>query len=228
MRFYKDTNRIHIDGNELVYLAQSKLAHGLPSDEEMRLGRHETGGMILSLHADVSGMRFQVNATIHKTEQESVTLHYALPQGMTHPSPEISRQARGEVFVAGHIWAEKHNLDKVTLVIVYYSHNGEYICTEHASESKLSTFFVRLLHTLTLYHAMELDRVCRRLPTMAQVPYPFPALRLGQDDLISEVYGTLCRGKKLYACAPTGIGKTMSMLFPAVRALGGGVFDKIF
>lgn len=57
--------------------------------------------------------------------------------------------------------------------------------------------------------------------------FPFP-YRSGQRDLAAGVYRTILRGKKLYIEAPTGVGKTISTLYPAVKAMGEGIASKIF
>lgn len=58
-----------------------------------------------------------------------------------------------------------------------------------------------------------------------QFPYPY---RPGQKDLVGHVYRTIYHGKKLFIEAPTGTGKTLSTLFPAVRSMGEGRGEKIF
>lgn len=63
---------------------------------------------------------------------------------------------------------------------------------------------------------------------LAAAIFPYPSMRGVQEDLIRECYRDICRGQTLFAQAPTGIGKTVSTLYPAVRALGKGICDKIF
>ena len=58
-----------------------------------------------------------------------------------------------------------------------------------------------------------------------EFPYPY---RKGQKELVSGVYHTMRTEKQLFIQAPTGIGKTMAAIFPAVRAVGEGYGDKIF
>jgi hypothetical protein len=58
--------------------------------------------------------------------------------------------------------------------------------------------------------------------------FPYPEIREGQNEFIKRAYRVLARGGKLFAGAPTGTGKTVSALFPALRALGDGRYDKIF
>ena len=57
--------------------------------------------------------------------------------------------------------------------------------------------------------------------------FPFP-YREGQQALAHGVYRTIARKKRLFIQAPTGVGKTMSVLFPAVKAMGEGLGDKLF
>jgi Rad3-related DNA helicase len=58
--------------------------------------------------------------------------------------------------------------------------------------------------------------------------FPFSAYRLGQRDLAVAAYRILANGGRLFLAAPTGIGKTISVLFPAVKALGEGKLERIF
>jgi len=59
------------------------------------------------------------------------------------------------------------------------------------------------------------------------VEFPFP-YRNGQKDLATAVYRTIWHRKKLFIQAPTGVGKTISAIFPAVKAVGEGLGEKIF
>lgn len=73
-----------------------------------------------------------------------------------------------------------------------------------------------------------IDHRQRRKESADGFPFPYPEYRPGQKKIISQVYKTVREGKRLFVQAPTGIGKTLSMLYPAVRALGEGLSDKIF
>ncbi len=58
--------------------------------------------------------------------------------------------------------------------------------------------------------------------------FPFSAYRPGQRELAVATYRVLTNGGKLFLAAPTGIGKTMSVLFPAIKALGEGKLERLF
>lgn len=66
------------------------------------------------------------------------------------------------------------------------------------------------------------DESCRALR------FPYDGYRAGQRDLAKAVYKTIKDEKRLYVQAPTGIGKTISALFPCVKAVGEGQLDKLF
>ena len=67
-----------------------------------------------------------------------------------------------------------------------------------------------------------------RNASITTLAFPFPAYRPGQRELAVAAYRVLANGGRLFLAAPTGIGKTISVLFPAVKALGEGKLERIF
>lgn len=72
------------------------------------------------------------------------------------------------------------------------------------------------------YHEKEM------LSSIRDAHFPFGKLRAGQGELIEECYRACRSGKRLLVQAPTGIGKTVSTLYPAIKALGDGACNKVF
>ncbi len=66
-----------------------------------------------------------------------------------------------------------------------------------------------------------------RTASIKQVQFPYP-YREGQKDLAAAVYRTIVHRKKLFLEAPTGTGKTLSVVFPTVKAMGEGKLSRIF
>lgn len=58
-------------------------------------------------------------------------------------------------------------------------------------------------------------------------PFPYP-YRPGQREIVRQVYRTVEQEKRLFVQAPTGIGKTLAMLYPSVQAVGQDLSDRIF
>lgn len=67
-----------------------------------------------------------------------------------------------------------------------------------------------------------------RNASVEQLDFPYPAYRTGQRELAVKIYKSILSGGRLFVQAPTGTGKTMSTLFPAIKALGFGHADKLF
>lgn len=72
------------------------------------------------------------------------------------------------------------------------------------------------------------ERARTRLPSAKGCRFPYRNLREGQETLLGECYRDIRHGKRLFVEAPTGIGKTVSTLYPSVRALGDGSCDRVF
>ncbi len=66
-----------------------------------------------------------------------------------------------------------------------------------------------------------------RQQSIKQLVFPFP-YREGQKDLVTYVYQTIYHRKKLFIEAPTGVGKTISTVFPSIKAMGEGKGQRIF
>ncbi len=74
-------------------------------------------------------------------------------------------------------------------------------------------------------HNFEWQKI--RQASIKELEFPFP-YREGQKDLVTYVYQTIYHKRKLFIEAPTGVGKTISTVFPAVKAVGEGLCERIF
>lgn len=72
------------------------------------------------------------------------------------------------------------------------------------------------------------DRATVRVPSAANAKFPYKSLRDKQTEMIKECYRDIKHGNRLFCQAPTGIGKTVSTLFPSIKCVGEGIADKIF
>ncbi len=93
--------------------------------------------------------------------------------------------------------------------------------------AELSDFFVT---TIAIYcdWVRERHRWCElRDDSIRALAFPF-AYRPGQRELAVAAYRVLAKGGRFFVAAPTGIGKTISVLFPALKALAHGKVERIF
>ena len=86
--------------------------------------------------------------------------------------------------------------------------------------SELKEFYTSLVERIKFRAVATAERELDVLPSAQNAVFPYGELREGQERMIRESYSAMRRGKRT--------GKTISSLFPAIRALGSGYCDKIF
>lgn len=92
---------------------------------------------------------------------------------------------------------------------------------------ELEEWFMELILAYKKWADMEYEWNEIRQNSIKQLEFPF-SYRQGQKQLVSYVYQTIVHQKKLFVEAPTGAGKTISTVFPAVKAIGENKADKVF
>ncbi|RRK11288.1 ATP-dependent DNA helicase [Lactiplantibacillus garii] len=137
----------------------------------------------------------------------------------------------GQVKVYGYLLLQDHpDLDKVTLQLTYFQVANEKITKEQKvlHRAELDQFFKELVTEYEYWLTLRADLRKQRNASIAELPFPFPAFRPGQHELAAAVYKTIRLNKRLFVEAPTGTGKTISTLFPAVKAMGEDLIERLF
>ena len=144
---------------------------------------------------------------------------------MEEPDPVHLAQAR----CYACIYAEQQNLEKIGVQMTYANLDTEEIRRFSSSytRSELEEWFTHLTEAYQKWAQMQLEWKTERKASIGKTVFPYP-YREGQKELASAVYRTIWHGKKLFIQAPTGVGKTLSTVFPAVQAVGQELGDKIF
>ena len=129
-----------------------------------------------------------------------------------------------------YIYAKQNELDTVHVRLLLYcidedeTKEQEQVCTREQLEADVFA----LLKKYTVWLDWNTDWMQVRDHSIEQGNFPFENYRRGQRELAVACYKAVTAEKRLYIQAPTGIGKTISTLFPTVKALGKGYCDKIF
>ncbi len=128
-----------------------------------------------------------------------------------------------------YIYAVQHELNEIGVQMTYCQLETEEIrhFTFRYRTEELSGWFEDLIHQYEKWARFEIEWKQKRDASIHMTEFPFP-YREGQRDVAAAVYRTILRKKKLFIQAPTGVGKTISTVFPAVKAVGEGLGDKIF
>ena len=119
---------------------------------------------------------------------------------------------------------------KVSVQVTYYQlDSGD--TERHKQEfttDEINGFFADLMNKYGLWLKFERDWWLLRDETISASGFPFKTYRKGQRELAVWVYRSILASKKLYVSAPTGIGKTLSVLFGTIKAMEPAKTEKIF
>lgn len=136
---------------------------------------------------------------------------------------------KAQAMCYAYFYASQKKISKIEVQMTYCHLETEEIkrFREEFSFSYLKKWFEDLLSEYYKWANFQYQRRIERRSSMEGLEFPYP-YRKGQKELASGVYHTMRTEKQLFIQAPTGIGKTMAAIFPAVRAVGEGHGDKIF
>lgn len=128
-----------------------------------------------------------------------------------------------------YMYGIREGLSRVTVRMTYCNMDTEdirYFYEEHEM-SALTEWFQWMLGEYRKWSDFEWEWKRIKQESIMGLSFPFP-YRDGQKELVTYVYQTIYHQKKLFLEAPTGVGKTVSTVFPAVKAVGKGMADRIF
>ncbi|MBP8989295.1 MAG: ATP-dependent DNA helicase [Clostridia bacterium] len=92
----------------------------------------------------------------------------------------------------------------------------------------LYAFFVETCRQYVQFASDILRSEQKRLQSGLRLPFPYPALRSGQKHFMEEVISAVRQVSPVFISAPTGTGKTMAALYPAVKVLANQMADHVF
>jgi Rad3-related DNA helicase len=128
-----------------------------------------------------------------------------------------------------YIYGMQHELTEIGVQMTYCNLETEEVrrFRQQYSLEELTKWFQDIIAQYHKWAKLQLDWKQIRQASIGTLEFPFP-WREGQKEVAVSVYRTMLRRKKLFIQAPTGTGKTISTIFPAVKAVGEGLADRIF
>lgn len=182
----------------------------------------EVDGIALEINGRIDGLLIEGDCVL---VEEIKTTERALD-----PEKEDVPVHWAQAKVYASILAIQHDLESVDVQLTYVQLES-LACHEDRrtfEREELLAFFedviTRYMHWAHIYHGWCDERDA----TIKALPFPFADYRPGQRALAVATYRAVENGGRAFAQAPTGIGKTISTLFPAVKALGLGHAEKLF
>lgn len=245
MQFDPASKKLRIDAAELCHTVVNhadidRRAARIREDDgkvdELLESRHGTNyhtKQALCRTVSRGGLFYEISGTADGIFRESGKTTVCVNRLYGGYTSELSADRTAETValaaLLAYMVAESEMLGTVTFCVTFF-HNSRDVRTIEKSFSRreLSEAVLRLIDLHRPFAALEAERLCVRIPNCRTLAFPYPAMRPQQRDFIVETLRAIGGGKKALIEAPTGTGKTVAALYPALRALGAGMIDKIF
>ena len=156
---------------------------------------------------------------------DEIKCMYRNLQFVDEPEPLHLAQAKSYAY----IYARQNDKSKMMVQMTYVDLDTEeikrfwYIYTY----AELEKWFVKMIWEYSRFVSFEIAHLQEFIFSAKEISFPYE-YRKGQRDLTAMVYSSMKRKERLFVQAPTGVGKTLSTVFPAVKAVGEGIAEKIF
>lgn len=136
---------------------------------------------------------------------------------------------KAQAMCYGYIYGVQEGLSKIGIQMTYANLETEVVkrFREVLSIEELQEWYQKLLDEYHKWLSYQKKWKEERNHSLQSLEFPFP-YREGQRKMVSSVYHAIGASRQIFIQAPTGVGKTMSTIFPAVRAVGEGKGETIF
>jgi DNA excision repair protein ERCC-2 len=137
----------------------------------------------------------------------------------------------GQAKCYAYMFMKERNLENIGVKLTYISQintKDKLIETYHFDFKEIESYIFSLLDEYISFYQIISRKEKTRNETIEKLPFPFQTYRKGQRELAKYSYSIAKNGGKLFVEAPTGIGKTISTLYPFIKTLDQNRDGKIF
>ena len=136
---------------------------------------------------------------------------------------------RAQALCYAWIYLDAHDLEKIDIQMTYAHLDTEVTkrFRETLTRAELKQWYEELTDSYHKWLAYQIEWREKRNESMKKLEFPFE-YRKGQRKMVSGIYHAISKKEQIFIQAPTGVGKTMSAVFPAVRAIGQGMAETVF
>ncbi|PFA68501.1 ATP-dependent helicase [Bacillus sp. AFS015802] len=179
-------------------------------------GEEECGEVLYQLEGRCDGIHYDDGeVTVEEIKSTARSLDFIEEGSRVH-------WAQGECYA--YLLAKERQLSHVGVLLTYIEVESETTKSfkQTYSIEELEQIVNEILEAYTPFATVLLANEERKMNSIHDLTFPYPSYRKGQKKLAGAVYKTISQSKSLYANAPTGTGKTISTLFPTIKAMGNG------
>lgn len=130
----------------------------------------------------------------------------------------------------GYIYCKENFLKNIDIQLSYFQLSTSEVKTIKKSFTieELEIFVLDVVSQYEKWANYKFSWIEERNKSIKRLQFPFSSYRKGQRELAISVYNTIRNNGSIFVEAPTGIGKTISTIFPTVKAMAEGLVDGIF
>ncbi len=128
-----------------------------------------------------------------------------------------------------YILCEQYQLESIDVQITYCNMDTYEVkrFLDHFKNDELEEWFLYVVNLYKRWSDYTFYHRKKHKESISDLTFPF-SYRKGQKKMVEHVYRSIHNEGVLFAQAPTGSGKTISTIFPAVKAIGQGDGERIF
>ena len=134
-----------------------------------------------------------------------------------------------KLYGAMYLLTNSETLDiSLTLRYVSITTLDSYENTYTMSFEEAEKYWEEICYEYCVFAKTLLDYQNSLMDTVSIIKFPFDTIRPGQKEFMKKALLALNSGEAFFVEAPTGIGKTVSVLYPAIKGLIKNRYDQIF
>lgn len=162
--------------------------------------------------------------------ENTIAKMVALNEKIENLSEDTKYIYLSEIKLYSYIYMKFKDIKECKMLLVLYNVDNSDIKEEEffISFEESKEFFFETIEKYLSWIEMTTKWKKERNQSIKPIKFPFKEYREGQEKLTRGIYTTIAKNKMMFAQGPTGVGKSISSIFPAVHTIGEGKIDKIF
>lgn len=230
-----EKNIITVPASDVAHFARTRRTSSKLTFAETDAEYHceKTSSVPLSYSVTAQGVEFRVvgeaDSIYHSGTEWILEKIFHRTRVTSRSKPASDPVCMAHTVILSHMLCLEKGADGIRMRITLKGDNG----TEKPFEFFAPAPFLKNMTEALFFRAVpfieiETEKAMRGIPALSDMPFPYRSMREPQREFIGEVWRAAKNGERLLVSAPTGVGKTVSALYPALRAVGAGVIEKVF
>lgn len=222
------TDFVYSEGDILPFMVQkNNLRDGTLIHQEVQRSISAENEVFVKYDGEFNGYDINLQGRIDILDKDKDTYHI-IEIKSTYSFDGLSEETNLAHFAQakfyGFILYHYLNLDKkaeIKISVLYinkFTYERKYFTNIYTYEELKTFFYDTLTKYLEFFEIIDQFHELK-LKSINNLFFPYKTYRKGQQELIDNVCNAIKEKKNLFVCAPTGIGKSLGTIYPALKSL---------